>query len=153
MNFALISVLVNIGLGASLFFGLRALGLQGYVGLAIAASVSGWANALLLGSTLLRERIWRPEPWVIGKFLRIAVATAAMATVLGIAALNRVPIEGWFEARLVFGKEVATLLVCLLGAIVYAAIAFLVRAVTMADIKLALQKPAGAPAASAQDEF
>jgi hypothetical protein len=64
-----------------------------------------------------------------------------------------VPIEGWFEARLVFGKEVATLLVCLVGMIVYAAIAFLVRAVTMADIKLALQKPAGASAVSTQDEF
>jgi putative peptidoglycan lipid II flippase len=145
--------LVNIGLGASLFFGLRAMGLQGYVGLAIAASVSGWANALLLGSTLLRERIWRPEVWVLGKFFRIAVATAAMAIVLGIAALNRVPIEGWFEARLVFGKEVATLLVCLAGAIVYAAVAFLVQAVTMADIKLALQKPTGTSAVSAQDEF
>jgi hypothetical protein len=37
--------------------------------------------------------------------------------------------------------------------IVYAAVAFLVRAVTMADIKLALQKPAGASAVSTQDEF
>jgi putative peptidoglycan lipid II flippase len=153
MNFALVSVFVNIGLGASLFFGLRAMELQGYVGLAIAASVSGWVNALLLAATLLREKNWRPEPWVLGKFLRIVVATAVMAAVLGFAALNRVPIEGWFEARLVFGKEVATLLVCLMGGIVYAAVAFLVRAVTMADIKLALQKPAGTSAVATHDDF
>ncbi|GIU66672.1 murein biosynthesis integral membrane protein MurJ [Candidatus Phycosocius spiralis] len=144
MNFAITGVMVNVALGAGLFFGLRALGNQGYVGLAIAASVAGWVNALLLATTLLREKIWHPKPLVLGKLARIMVATGTMALVLGFAGLNRVPIEAAFEARFFFGKELATLLVCFVGAIVYAATAFLVKAVTVSDIKLAMQRPTNA---------
>jgi putative peptidoglycan lipid II flippase len=148
MNFALIGVATNIALGAGLFFGLRSFGLPGYVGLAIAASVAGWVNVLLLAATLLRERNWRPEPWVWGKLVRIGVATGVMSVFLGYCALNRVPIEGWFEARFIIGKEIATLLVCAVGGTLYALAAFAVKAVTMADIKTALRKPADAPSVS-----
>jgi putative peptidoglycan lipid II flippase len=153
MNFALIGVGVNVVVGASLFFGLRAFDAPGYVGLAIAASVSGWVNALLLGGTLLREKIWQPQRLVLGKLVRILLATASMSIVLGIAGLNRAPIEAAFEARIFFGKELATLLVCFVGAIVYAATAFLVKAVTVSDIKLALQRPPNAGPVGPDDAF
>jgi putative peptidoglycan lipid II flippase len=151
MNFALVSVVLNIVVGAGLFYWLRHIGQPGYVGLAIAASVAAWANALLLGVTLLRMGHWRPEPWVLGKLARIGLATLVMAAVLGAAAFNRDPIEGWFEARIIIGKEIATALVCLSGLMVYAASAFAVRAVTPADVRLALKKPPGA-AAPVNDE-
>ncbi|GBF56924.1 putative lipid II flippase MurJ [Candidatus Phycosocius bacilliformis] len=153
MNYALVGVVVNVCLGAAIFYGLRAIGQPGYVGLAVAASLAGWANALLLAATLLREGTWKPEGWAISKLVRILVATLAMSLVLAYAGLNRVPIEGWFEARLIFGKEVATLLVCFIGAVVYGAAAFALRAVTVADIKLALQKPTGPAPAGTTDDF
>jgi putative peptidoglycan lipid II flippase len=133
--------------GASAFFALRHFGHPGYVGLAVAASVAGWTNAILLGVTLLRRKYWRPETWVIGKLVRIAIATIIMAAVLGFAATYRVPIETWFDAHMPLGKEVATLGVSAIGGIVYVLCAFALKAVTMADIKTAMRKPAGAPAA------
>jgi putative peptidoglycan lipid II flippase len=151
MRFALVSVGVNIVVGASLFFALRHNGQPGYVGLAIAASVAGWANALLLGVTLLRQKYWRPASWVWSKLIRIVIATIIMGVFLGFAANHRVPIEGWFEARMILGKEVATILVSLVGGMIYTISAFILRAVTMADIKTALRKPAGAPATIAND--
>lgn len=151
MQFALIGVVLNIIIGASAFFALRHFGQPGYVGLAVAASVAGWANALMLGVTLLRRKYWRPEKWVVGKMVRIGFATAIMAAFLGYAAWHRVPIEGWFEARMILGKEVATLGVCAIGGAIYALAAFALRAVTMADIKTALRKPANAPTITTDD--
>jgi putative peptidoglycan lipid II flippase len=151
MRFALIGVSVNVVIGATAFFALRHFGHPGYVGLAVAASVAGWANALLLGVTLLRRKFWRPESWVIGKMIRILAATLIMAAFLGYAATHRVLIEGWFDARMPLGKEVATLGVCFIAGTIYVMTAFLVRAVTMADIKTALRKPAGTITVSTDD--
>jgi putative peptidoglycan lipid II flippase len=151
MRFALIGVAVNVVVGASAFFALRHFGHPGYVGLAVAASFAGWTNALLLGVTLLQKKFWRPEKWVMGKLIRILLATVIMGAFLGFAATYRVPIEGWFEARIPVGKEVATLGLCGIGGLIYVLAAFVLRAVTMADIKTALQKPAGAPAIVADD--
>ena len=146
MNFALIGVAMNVVVGASLFFALRHYGYPGYVGLAVAASVAGWTNALLLGISLLQRKFWRPEKWVWSKLARILLATVIMGIFLGVAASYRVPIEAWFESRIIIGKEIATLLVCFTGGIIYALSVFALRAVTMADIKTAMRKPAGAPA-------
>jgi putative peptidoglycan lipid II flippase len=151
MNFALIGVAMNVVVGASAFFTLRHFGHPGYVGLAVAASVAGWTNALLLGATLLKNKFWRPEKWVWGKLARITLATIIMGAFLGYAATHRVPIEAFFESRIIIGKEIATLLVCLTGSVLYVLAAFALRAVTMADIKTAMQKPAGAPAVLPND--
>lgn len=151
MRFALISVVINIVVGASAFYTLRHFGHPGYVGLAVAASVAGWVNATLLGLTLLRRKHWRPEKWVVPKLLRIMLATVIMGAFLAFSASNRVLIESWFEARIIIGKEIATLVVCGIAGIIYGISAFALRAVTVADIKTALRKPVGAPAINTQD--
>ena len=43
MNFAMISVVVNVVLGASLYFGLQQVGVDGVIGLGVATSVSAWS--------------------------------------------------------------------------------------------------------------
>lgn len=151
MNFALISVALNVAVGSAAFFTLKAFGLPGFLGLAAGTTVAAWANAALLAVTLLKEGYWRPEPWVWGKLLRITVATLMMIAATGAAALQGQAIHDWFDARMFAGKEIGTLLVCLAGVAVYAASAFAVRAVTMADIKKALRKPEGAPAVLPSD--
>jgi putative peptidoglycan lipid II flippase len=151
MRFALIGVGVNVIVGASSFFALRHFGHPGYVGLAVAASVAGWTNALLLALTLTRQKYWRPEKWVWSKLIRIMIATLIMGIFLGVAATYRVPIEAWFEAKIILGKEVATILVSLIGGAIYTVGAFALQAVTTADIKTALRKPAGASAPLADD--
>jgi putative peptidoglycan lipid II flippase len=151
MAYALWGVAANVVAGTALFFALRATGEPGYVGLAVGAALAGWINALLLAAALLRQGIWKPGRDVLSRIVRISMAVAAMAALLGFAALNRVPIEGWFEARLVIGKEIATVLVCLAGAGVYAMAAFATGAVTRQDISTLLRRPAGAPAAQLDD--
>jgi putative peptidoglycan lipid II flippase len=151
MRFALIGVAMNVVVGASAFFALRHFGHPGYVGLAVAASVAGWTNALLLGVTLIRNKFWRPEKWVWSKLIRIMIATIVMGVFLGFAATHRAAIEVVFENRMVMGKEVATILVCLVGGALYTLSAFALKAVTIADIKTAMRKPAGAPAALPND--
>ena len=65
MRYALVSVAINTGLGAGLFFYLRSVGAPGFPGLAIATSVAAWANVLLfvlaLSVTVLALLV-QPEP-------------------------------------------------------------------------------------------
>ena len=151
MRFAIAGVVVNVIVGAGLFYTLRSMGQPGYIGLAVGTSVAAWTNTLLLAITLLREGFWRPQPWVWGKMLRILLATLVMALAMGFANLHMTVIEDGFASRMVAGKEVATILVSVAGMLVYALAAFALRAVTVADIRTALRKPAGAPTLNASD--
>src|SRR5262249_20963039 len=47
-QFAFLTVLVNMAIGAGLWFWLPTVGIDGAIGLAIATSVSGWLNVVLL---------------------------------------------------------------------------------------------------------
>src|SRR5262249_11534069 len=82
MRFAVISVFVNVAIGAGLFFTLRAAGHPGYIGLAVATSAAAWVNVLQLGGTLLKEKLWRPSPALIAQMARVLIATGVMAGVL-----------------------------------------------------------------------
>jgi putative peptidoglycan lipid II flippase len=146
MRYALAGVVANVIVGAGAFFTLRHLGHPGYVGLAVGTSVAAWLNVALLLSTLLREKIWEPSPQLIGRLVRISIATLIMASALGLAGWYRVEIEAWFADRIVFGKEIAILMVSLAGFGLYGAAAFATGAVRLSDIKTALRRPAGAPA-------
>lgn len=82
MRYALVSVLVNIVIGASLFFGLQAMGQPGFPGLAIATSIAAWANAGLLLSTLSKRGIYTPGAHLLGRLARVLLAVAAMAAAI-----------------------------------------------------------------------
>jgi putative peptidoglycan lipid II flippase len=139
MQFALASVIANIILGAGFFFGLRAAGVDGYVGLAIATSAAAWINVILLAGALLREKTWSPTSVANARLLRIVVATAIMAAVLAFAAANRQAVLTPFETALpIGGKELAILAVSAGGFLVFAIVAFLLRAITFGEIRRAL---------------
>jgi len=86
MRYALVSVVVNIIIGAALFFGLRQMGLPGFPGLAIATSVAAWANAGLLARTLHRRGIYTPGPVLLGRMVRVGLAVAAMSALIWLLA-------------------------------------------------------------------
>jgi putative peptidoglycan lipid II flippase len=137
MNFAFVTVGVNVALGAALFFGLQRLGRDGVVGLAIATSLAAWINVALLAGTLARERTYRPGAAVMRRLLRIVAASAVMAAVLGGLAFAYPQIAG------LIGKELAVLLACGVGFVVYGAAVVLLRAVTVAELRGALRREAG----------
>lgn len=151
MQYALAGVIANVIVGSAAFFTLRHFDQPGYVGLAIGTSVAGWLNVGLLLAALLREKIWEPDKVMVGRLVRICIAAAIMTVAMGTAGYFRVRIETWFESHVFFGKELAILSVCAGGFAIYAASAFAVGAVRMADIKTALRRPAGATAVPSDD--
>ena len=143
MVFALVSVAVN----AVLAIGLFNLG-WGVSGIAAAVSGAAWTNVILLATTLWRRGHYRPSPAALSRLLRIGLAAAGLGLVVGGAAAVRPAIEGPIAAALaaagsgVGAKEIALLAVTLAGGLVYVLLAFLTRAVTIAEVKGMLRRAA-----------
>ncbi|MFC5371886.1 murein biosynthesis integral membrane protein MurJ [Brevundimonas faecalis] len=136
MAFALVSVAVNAALAIALFH----LGM-GVSGIAAAVSAAAWTNALLLGATLWRRGHYRPSASAMSRLLRIGVASLGLAVVVGAASwarpLLQAPVQTVMEA-LGSGhgaKEITLLLVVAAGGLTYVLLAFLTRAITVAEVK------------------
>lgn len=136
MAFALVSVAVNAALAIALFN----LGM-GVSGIAAAVSAAAWTNALLLGVTLWRRGHYRPSASAMSRLLRIGIASLGLAVVVGAASwarpLLQAPVQAVMEA-LGSGhgaKEITLLLVVAAGGLTYVLLAFLTRAITVAEVK------------------
>ncbi|MEO0982246.1 MAG: murein biosynthesis integral membrane protein MurJ [Pseudomonadota bacterium] len=136
MRFALVAVALNTALGAGLFIWLRQNGNPGFPGLAIATSTASWCNAALLAFSLSRKEIYTPGPLLRARLVRIALATAAMAVVLIYLRMER----DTLESALYGSKELAVLVFCVVGGIVYAAAALLFGAVRPRELAGALKR-------------
>ena len=133
MRFALLSVVVNTALGASLFFWMRSQGMAGFPGLAIATSAAAWGNVIML-FVGLRSRGWyTPGPVLRGRMIRVVVATALMSAALIYLQMH----QDAFEAYLFGRKLVATGAFILVGIAVYGFAALLVGAVKLNDLRRA----------------
>ena len=140
MYYAVAAVIFTVLIGTALFFWLSSLGVDGVLGLAVATSLSAWMNVALLAGTLVREDVWRPSPSFVARLSRVVAASVVMAAVLFAAGIG-------YEAlsRLLLVKEVAVLVVCGVGALVYGTSLVLFRAVSVAELKAALKREPGAP--------
>jgi putative peptidoglycan lipid II flippase len=143
MRYALASMAINITLGAALFFGLRALNMPGYPGLAFATSTAAWVNALLMIASLMRSGAYGPTAGALLRLLRIGAAAAIMGAAMLWAGLNREMVEAALG-----GKEFAIAAIILGGGTGYFILLFLVRGVTFAEVRAAFRREPG-PAAGA----
>jgi putative peptidoglycan lipid II flippase len=112
MWFAMASVAVNIGGSLAMFF------VIGHVGIAIATSLSGWTNALLLAATLIRRGHFRFDAALRRRAPLIVVASVSMGVALYICGRE---LDGFFEpgqSSLVQAVALVALVSC--GAFVYA---------------------------------
>ena len=141
MKYALVSVAVNAGLAIGLFN----LG-WGIAGIAAAVSGAAWVNVLLLGGTLWRRGLYRPGAAATSRLVRITLAAVGLAVVVAVATSARPLIEAPIAQLLaslrlhVGAKEVALLLVTAAGGLTYLALAFLTRAITVAEVKNLLRR-------------
>jgi putative peptidoglycan lipid II flippase len=141
MVFALVSVAVN----AALAIGLFNLGM-GISGIAAAVSAAAWTNALLLGATLWRRGHYRPSPAAASRLARIGLASIGLGLVVGVASWARPMLQAPIEALLgAIGsdhgaKELTLLAVVAAGGLTYVVLAFMTRAVTVAEIKGLIRK-------------
>jgi len=148
MTFSLISVGVNFALALALFFGPL-----GFVGLALATSVAGWTNCVLLAITLRRRGLLPVDPRLASAVPRIVLASALMA--LAVWALTATqaawlaPITGMVGAG--WAMVAGLFAVSLAGAVIYAGSCLVTGAVRPRDIKDAL-KPRAVPQSNIEDD-
>ena len=129
----------TVVVGAGLFYWLSSIGVDGVLGLAVATSLSAWINVALLGGTLMRENVWRPSPAFLSRLFRVLAASAVMAGLLVIAGIGYETLS-----RVLLAKEIAVLVVCGVGGLVYAACIVLFRAVSVSELKATLKREPGA---------
>jgi putative peptidoglycan lipid II flippase len=138
MRFALISMAINIALGAAFFFGLRATGAPGFPGLAIATSVAAWVNVILMIGSLSRSGAYAPSAQANSRLTRIALVSAALGAALFAAQANRETLIAEFGS-----KEAVVALLILGGGTAYFIFLFLARAVTFAEVRAAFRRERG----------
>lgn len=135
MQFALITVVANIMLGATLWYWLPTQGIDGAIGLGWATSASSWLNVLLLAGTLAVERVYVVSGRAWFKLARLAVASAIMGVFVAFAAANYETLS-----RALLAKEVAVLAIAFAGFVIYLVTAFAIGAVRFSEIKGALRR-------------
>ena len=138
MRYAITSMILNVVFGAALFFGLRSIGVAGFPGLAIATSTAAWLNVLLMIRALVKQGAYGPTPAAFGRLLRIVLASGILFAVLWFGHANRAPLEAQLGS-----KEAAIGLLILGGGTFYFVVAFLVRAVTISEVRGAFKRERG----------
>ncbi|RYF93906.1 MAG: murein biosynthesis integral membrane protein MurJ [Caulobacteraceae bacterium] len=137
MRFALISVGVNIVLGAILFFTI------GFAGIAIATSAASWINVGQMYWALKSRGEWELAPASVSRLLRVLAAAAVLTALLGVAAFFRPQIQGVFESIALIrlgAKELAVLAVCIAIIPIYPVLVVLTGGMTVAEIKGLLRR-------------
>ena len=135
MVWAAVSALVNLGLGAGLFFhGPAPIG--GFVGLALATSVAAWTNLAALAMILRAQGRFGLDRRTRARLPRIALAALLMGLALWWA---REPASGGLSGRML-SDYLWLALVCAGGAGVYALSALALGALRPRELRAALAK-------------
>ncbi|HEY6981812.1 murein biosynthesis integral membrane protein MurJ [Reyranella sp.] len=130
---AIACIVANVAMNAAFIYGTA----LAQVGIALASSLSGWLNAVLLAIVLLRRRQWVPDRRLLSRSLRTLAATAGMGATLWIAlialkpALSRPDLTGF----------AALLGLCVLGAAVHGGLAVLLGVLNLADLRFLRRQP------------
>lgn len=135
MRFAMVAVVVNIAVGAGLFFWLSSRGVPGFPGLAIGTSVASWINVALLFATLVKDGWYRPGVELVRRMAGALGASAILAGVL-------LALASQFDAiRDLFGsKLIAILAVAALGGLVYLAAAIALGVIRRGELRALLRR-------------
>lgn len=143
MKYSLISVAVNIALGVSLF------PLIGLAGVAVATSTAAWITVLQMAWALWRRDVYRPTKLAMSKMARITAASAIMGLALAAASHFRPVYEAPLHAVLEHGaKELSLVVICGLGALLYAVLLLAFGGVTLAEARTAFRRRKGQAAAA-----
>lgn len=132
MYFAGLGVVTNIA-GALILFPYI-----GHVGIALATTVAGWLNALLLGVTLNRRGFFKIDDQLKFKLPRIL----ASSLIMGVFLLGAIYLfQPYFEGGTAFLLRVGLLAsMVILGAVIYFGLSFLTGAFSKVDFRTALKR-------------
>lgn len=127
VKIAIACMLVNI------IFNLLLMQVMGHVGLALATSIAGWVNAIAMGVILYRRKIFVPDARVIHAMWKLACAAIGMTLVL--VGLNIVLETSLDMQRPLWERVSGLALLVGVGSGTYFAIAMLLRAVHISEIR------------------
>ena len=145
MKFAMVSVIVNIAVGVTMFH------YMGVPGLAMGTSAASWVNAILMMITLARRKTWIIGAQALRRVLLVLLAGAIMAAFCAYASHMRPAIEAAIGMVLphhngvaeisIFGhkaigtKEIGVVAVSLTGVFLYIALLFVTGAFRLSELK------------------
>jgi putative peptidoglycan lipid II flippase len=132
---ALVAIALNVALNAAFVFGTN----LAQVGIALASSISGWVNALLLMVVLRRRNHWVPDQRLTSRGWRMVVATIGMCA--GLAGLLIVlwPALAHPDATGV----VALLGICAAGGLIYGVLGALLGVVKLSEMRFLMRRQPG----------
>ena len=133
MWFAGINLIVNAAGSLALFYWFQAQGWQGHVGIAIATSVAGWINALLLWVELLRRGDFVFDQRLVKSMALMVFASTVMAGVLLFAMAALDGMLGRSGALVVRAGALAVVVGA--SAIVYFAVTFMTGALPVSALR------------------
>jgi putative peptidoglycan lipid II flippase len=131
MRFSLISVAVNIALGVALFF------VIGVPGIAAATSIAAWITVVQMWFAIRKAGAYAPSKRAVFKLTRVVTASLVMGIALAAAGWLRPEIE---RLPVLGVKEIGVLVVCAVGAALYAALLVATGGVTLAEAKAAMRR-------------
>ena len=132
---AIAAIASNIAFNLIFLFGTS----LAHVGIALASSLSGWLNAALLSTALLRRRHWLPDQRLVSRAIRMAVAAVGMGVVVWLALVLLKP----QLAQPNLAGIVALVGICVLGAAVYGALGALLGVVRLSELRFLLRREPG----------
>jgi len=132
MNFAVVSVAVNVIFGFIFFH------FFGVAGIAAATSLASWTNVLMMLVTLARRGAYRLSVKAISRLSRILLASGVLGVMLAGASYTRPAIQSLFAwvhlGRGVGPKEISILMVSLAAGMIYPAILLTVGGISRAEV-------------------
>ncbi len=132
MYYAAAGMVVNVAGSLALFFWI------GHVGIAVATTIAGWVNALLLGATLARRGHLVADAALLKRVPLLMASSAAMGALLYFASTG---INGYFDPAGGVLRQVTALgALIAAGFIVYVLIANLSGAMTVSMFRRALRR-------------
>ena len=140
MQFALVSVAVNVALGVTLFHFI------GVTGIAAATSAAWWLNVIMMTATLARRGIYAPSAAAWSHLARVLAASVALGLLLAGAAHFRPQIEAPLHGRRLgplHAKEIAIVAVSALAVAAYPVLLFASGGLTLAEMRAALRRRSG----------
>jgi len=132
---ALIAIVLNFALNAAFIFGTD----LAQVGIALAQSLAGWVNALLLAAVLLSRGHWLPDRRLNQRTWGMALATIGMgAAIVGLLLVLRPAL-----ARPDLTGVAALLGVCALGGLIYGGLGAALGVVRLSEMRFLLRRQPG----------
>jgi putative peptidoglycan lipid II flippase len=141
---ALVAIGLNVALNAVFVLGTP----LAQVGIALASSISGWVNALLLGIVLLRRGHWLPDHRLKSRTWRMAVATVGMAAALWGLLVVLKPMLAHPDVTGV----IVLLGICTAGGLAYGALGALLGVVRLSEIRFLMRRQPGLRSADPDEQ-